>query len=121
MTAQLLATPDAVGRMGVACGCWNTRFTATTISYDPNDGTSESDQTGKTEDRSKVAAKSEVVFVAVTVPVNTAVENVPGDRDVGWGGRRAGAGRPRIYLTAAARQAAYRTRKHRSEDLTTSL
>jgi hypothetical protein len=73
------------------------------------------------ENRSKVAAKWEAVVVTVTVPLNTAVENVPSDRDVGWGGRRAGAGRPRIYPTAAARQAAYRTRKHQSEDLSTSL
>ncbi len=46
--AQLLATPDAGGRRVSPGGCWNTRFPATTVSYDPNDGTGKSVQTGKT-------------------------------------------------------------------------
>ena len=63
----------------------------------------------------------DAVFVTDTDPVPTAVEKVPVRSDVGWGGPRTGAGRPRIYALAAARQAAYRARKHHSEDPSTSL
>lgn len=73
------------------------------------------------EDRSKSAAKSDAVTVTDMVHVETAVEKVPAGPDAGWGGPRAGAGRPRIYPTAAARQAAYRARKHHSEDPSTPL
>jgi hypothetical protein len=102
-------------------GCWNTRFTATTVSYDRTMGRASRTKRKRRENRSKVASQSDAVFVTDMVDVNTAVERAPGGPDVGWGGPRAGAGRPRIYPTAAARQAAYRARKHHSEDSSNSL
>jgi hypothetical protein len=33
-----------------------------------------------------------------------------------WGGRRVGAGRPRLYATSAERQAVYRARRRQSAD-----
>jgi hypothetical protein len=73
------------------------------------------------EDRSRVAAQSDAVLVTDMVQEDTAVENVPAGPDVGWGGVRAGAGRPRLYPTAAARQAAYRARRHHLEKPSTSV
>jgi len=39
------------------------------------------------------------------------IESGPSDVDRRWGGRRVGAGRPRVYATAAERQVAYRARR----------
>ncbi len=63
------------------------------------------------EARSRVAAKSDAISVTSEVHVETAVENVRTEPDVGWGGRRIGAWRPRLYETGAKRQSAYRARK----------
>jgi hypothetical protein len=120
-SAQLLATPDAVGRRVSPVGCWNMRFNATTVSYDLAMGRASRTKRERREDRSRVASQSDAVFVTDTDPVTTAVEKVPAGSDVGWGGPRTGAGRPRIYASAAARQAAYRARKDHSEDPSTSL
>jgi hypothetical protein len=102
-------------------GRWNMRFNATTVSYDLAMGRASRTKRERRGDRSKVASRSDAVSVPDMVPVSAAVDKAPAGPDVGWGGPRSGAGRPRIYASAAARQAAYRARKHHSEDPSTSL